>query len=95
LGGGDDNGPGDSSPDYGRRLHRARLALLLALCSISVLFVILTAVFAYLRHGAFVFDMRAGSYIRQWVQVALPIRLLLVNTGVLFLSSFTLEMSGR
>src|SRR5262249_7816434 len=95
LGGGDDNGPGDSSPDYGRRLHRARLALLLALCSISVLFVILTAVFAYLRHGAFVFDIRAGSYIRQWIQVALPLRLLLVNTAVLFLSSFTMEMSRR
>jgi len=95
LGGGDDNGPGDSSPDYSRRLHRARLALLLALCSISFLFVILTAVFAYLRHGAFVFDIHAGSYIRQWVQVALPVRLLLVNTAVLFMSSFTMEMSRR
>jgi len=95
LGGGDDNGPGDSSPDYGRRLHRARLALLLALCSISVLFILLTAVFAYLRHGAFVFDLRAGSYIRQWVQVALPVRLLLFNTVVLLMSSFTMEMSRR
>src|SRR5215467_1659628 len=95
LGGGGDNGPGDSSPDYGRRLHSARLALLLGLCSISVIFVMLTAVFAYLRHGAFVFDVHAGSYIRQWVQVALPIRLLLINTIVLLISSFTMEMSRR
>ena len=96
LGGGDNDGPGgDSSPDFGRRLQRARLALLLGLCSISVIFIMLTAVFTYLRHGALVLDVRAGSYIRQWVQVALPIRLLLINTVVLFISSFTMEMSRR
>ena len=96
LGGGDGNGAGgDSSPDFGRRLYRARLALLLGLCSISVIFIILTAVFAYLRHGALVFDMRAGSYVRQWVEVALPTRLLLINTVVLLISSFTMEISRR
>ena len=94
-GGGDDNGPGDSFPDYGRRLHSARLALLLGLCSITVIFVMLTAVFAYLRHGAFVFDVHGGSYIRQWAQVVLPVRLLLINTAVLLLSSFSMEMSRR
>ncbi len=80
FGGGDDNRPGDSSPDYGRRLHRARLALVLALFSISMIFVILTVVFLFLHHGAFVFDSRAGAYIREWVQVNLPVRLLLLNT---------------
>ena len=95
LGGGDDNGPGDSSPDYGRRLYRARLALVLALVSISTLFVILTAAFVYLRHGAPVFDVRAGSYIRRWVQVAVPARLLLFNTLVLLVSSISMEMSRR
>jgi len=95
FGGGDDNGPGDSSPDYGRRLYRARLALVLALFSISMIFVILTVVFVFLHHGAFVFDSRAGAYIREWVQVSLPIRLLLLNTLVLLISSFTIEMSRR
>jgi cytochrome c oxidase subunit III len=95
FGGGDDNGPGDSSPDYGRRLYRARLALVLALFSISMIFVILTVVFVFLHHGAFVFDSRAGAYIREWVQVSLPVRLLLLNTLVLLVSSFTIEMSRR
>ena len=95
FGGGDDNGPGDSSPDYGRRLYRARLALVLALFSISMLFVILTVVFLFLHHGAFVFDSRANAYIREWVQVSLPVRLLALNTIVLLVSSFTIEMSRR
>jgi len=95
FGGGDDNGPGDSSPDYGRRLYRARLALVLALFSISMIFVILTVVFVFLHHGAFVFDSRSVAYIREWVQVSLPIRLLLLNTLVLLISSFTIEMSRR
>ncbi len=95
FGGGDDNSPGDSSPDYGRRLYRARLALVLALFSISMIFVILTVVFVFLHHGAFVFDSRAGAYIREWVQVSLPVRLLLLNTLVLLISSFTIEMSRR
>ena len=95
FGGGDDNGPGDSSPDYGRRLYRARLALVLALFSICMIFFILTVVFVFLHHGAFVFDSRAGAYIREWVQVSLPIRLLLLNTLVLLISSFTIERSRR
>ncbi len=89
------SGHGDGSPDYGRRLYRARLALVLGLVSISMLFVTVTAVFVFLRHGAFVLDSRTGSYLRQWVQVALPLRLLLVNTFILLFSSFTIEMSRR
>jgi len=45
YGGGGDNGPGDGSNDYGRRLNRARLTLVLALTSISVLFVTFTVIF--------------------------------------------------
>jgi cytochrome c oxidase subunit 3 len=95
FGGGDDNGPGDSSPDYGRRLYRARLALVLALCSVSMIFVILTVAFVVLHHGAFVFDSRAGAYVREWVKVSLPVRLLLINTFVLLVSSFSMEMARR
>jgi cytochrome c oxidase subunit III len=95
LGGGDDYGPGDSSPDYSRRLYRARLALVLGLVSISVIFIILTLVFVVLRHGAFVFDSRAGHYVREWIQLTLPVRLLLINTVVLLISSLTMEMSRR
>ena len=95
YGGGGDNGPGDNSPDYERRLYRARLALICGLVSISILFVTVTAVFFALRHGAPVFDVRANRYVREWVEVNLPVRLLMLNTLVLLLSSFSIEMARR
>jgi cytochrome c oxidase subunit 3 len=94
FGGGDDNQPGDSFPDYGRRLYRARLALILGLVSISVLFITLTTVLFVLRHSAVVLNSH-DIYVREWVHVMLPIRLLLVNTCVLLVSSFTIEMARR
>ena len=94
-GGGGDNGPGDGSYDYGRRLHRARLGLLLALISICALFVTMTVVFLLVRHGAVVIDPRSGDYIRNWIPIALPVQLLLLNTLVLLLSSTTIEMARR
>jgi cytochrome c oxidase subunit 3 len=95
-GGGGDNGPGDGSFDYGRRLYRARLGLLLAMVSICMLFVTMTVVFFLLRHGSLVLDVHApGGYIRQWVPVELPVRLLLLNTAILLVSSFAIEMARR
>ena len=94
-GGGGDNGPGDGSFDYGRRLHRARLGLLLALSSICILFVTMTVVFMLIRHGSVVNDARSGNYIRQWVPVELPVRLLLLNTFVLLASSISIELARR
>jgi cytochrome c oxidase subunit III len=94
-GGGGDNGPGDGSYDFGRRLYRARLGLLLALTSICVLFVTITVVFVLFRHGTVTLDARTGEYIRRWVPMAMPVRLLLLNTVVLLASSFTIEMARR
>lgn len=94
-GGGGDNGPGDGSFDYGRRLHRARLGLLLALSSICMLFVTMTVVFVLVRHGAVTIDPRTGNYTRQWVPVDLPVRLLLLNTCILLASSITIELARR
>lgn len=94
LGGGGDNGPDDGYPDYGRRLHRARLALILALVSISMLFITITAVF-FLRQTSVVFDQRTGQYIREWAEIQLPVRLLLWNTCILLVSSFTIELARR
>ena len=95
YGGGGDNGPGDGSFNYGRRLHRARLALLLALSSVSILFVTLTVVFMLTRHGAGMLDAHSGNYIREWVPIDLPIGLLMLNTVVLLASSVTIEMARR
>src|SRR6201997_2617016 len=72
-GGGGNNGPGDGSFDYGRRLRRARLALLLALTSICVLFVTLTVIFVLMRHGAGILDARSGNFIQEWIPIDLPV----------------------
>ncbi len=95
FGGGGDGGPGDGSPDYEHRLQRARLALVCGVASISILFVTVTAVFFALRHGTVVFDPHTNHYVRTWVAVVLPVRLLLLNTLVLLLSSVTVEMARR
>lgn len=95
FGGGGDNGPGDGSFNYGRRLHRARLALLLALTSVSVLFVTLTVIFALMRHGAGMMDAHGGNLVHEWVPIELPVGLLVLNTLVLLASSITLEMARR
>jgi len=94
LGGGGDNGPEDGYPDYWRKLHRARLALVLGIVSISVIFVTITAVF-FLRQAAVVIDHGTGRYIREWTPIQLPVRLLLWNTMVLLLSSITMECARR
>lgn len=94
VGGGGDNGPGDGYPDYGRRLHRARLALIFGLASITTLFVTLTAIF-FLRQAAVVLDHETGQYVHVWGQIELPVRLLLWNTLVLLVSSVTMELARR
>ncbi len=92
-GGGDGHRDGDSS-DYNQRLRRARLGLLCATISILILFTAFTVVFA-VRHGSATFDERSNSYVRNWIKVALPTGLLLVNTLILFASSLTIEMARR
>lgn len=94
LGGGGDGGHEDGFPDYRRRLHRAQLALLLGIVSISMLFITMTAVF-FLRESAVVIDHQTGRYVREWAQIQLPVRLLLWNTLVLLLSSGTIELARR
>jgi len=59
-----------------------------------MLFVTATAVFL-LRHAAVVTDRHSHLYVHQWLEVELPVRLLLLNTLVLLLSSFTMEWARR
>lgn len=91
--GGDDQGSG-GSPDYGRRLRRARMGLVIALAPILMLFLTITVAYI-LRHGSLSFDERTNSYVRDWIHVNLPTRLLLINTILLFASSITIEMARR
>jgi cytochrome c oxidase subunit 3 len=93
-GGGDDGRGGNGSPDYGQRLRRARLGLLVALAPIIMLFVSFTSAYI-VRQGLPTLDERTGTYVRDWLQVNLPTALLLVNTLLLIVSSITIELSRK
>jgi len=90
-GGGDDSGPG--LPDYALRLRRARLGLLVALTPVLMLFVSFTSAYI-VRQGLPTLDPRTNTLVRDWIPVTLP-KLLLINTGVLILSSVFIELARR
>jgi len=93
-GGGDGDRDGNGFPDYGQRLRRTRLGLLVGLVASTMLFVSFTSVYV-IRRGLPTFDQRTGNYSRDWLQVNLPTTLLLVNTLLLMLSSITAELARR
>ncbi len=92
--GGGDGRNGDGSPDYGQRLRRTRLGLLIGLVSVTMVFVSLTSALI-VRRGLPTLDDRTSTYIRDWIPVNLPVALLLVNTGLLLVSSLTMELARR
>ena len=103
TGGGDDGGGRDDGmpdfvpnfiPNYGERLRRARMGLAVAMTPIIMLFVSFTAVYL-VRRGFVSVDMSETAYVRNWVPVQLPWAVLLVNTAVLILSSFTIDLARR
>ncbi len=93
-GGGGGGRGGDDSPSYGERLRRYRLGLLLALTSVVMLFVSFTTAYVVRKAGA-VWDPARNDYISNWVPITLPVKLLLLNTFLLLLSSVTLEIARR
>ena len=97
AGGGDrggGRGSGDSMPNYGERLRRARMGLAVALTPILMLFISFTV--AYLvRRGYLTFDAGSNSYGRTWLPVHLPWEILLINTAVLIVSSISMEFARR
>src|SRR5271157_4505746 len=84
----------DSIPNYGERLRRARLGLAVAMTPIVMLFISFTAVYV-IRRGFLGFELNNPAYIRIWIPVRLPWTLLLSNTAVLILSSFTVDRARR
>ena len=69
-------------PNYGQRLRRARIALLVFMAPILVLFISFTVV--YLVRRAFVgADTVSATYTQTWIPVRLPWTVLLANTVVL------------
>ncbi len=94
YGGGGNGGRGDGSPDYVSRLRRARLGLVVAIAPIVMLFVSFTSAYI-VRQGLPTLDQKTNAYVRDWTPVNLPIALLLVNTGLLLLSSIAAELARR
>jgi cytochrome c oxidase subunit III len=92
---GGDGGPSErpSSPDFRTRLRRARLGLLVALTPVLMLFVSFTSAYV-VRQGLPTLDPRTNQMVRDWIPIKLPI-LLLANTGVLLLSTASMELARR
>lgn len=94
YGGGGDGRGGDGSPDYGQRLRRARLGLALAIAPILMMFVTFTGVYIA-RQQTTTYNLETNTRVHEWMHVNLPITLLLINTALLLISSFTIEMARR
>jgi cytochrome c oxidase subunit III len=93
-GGGGGRGDGDGLHDYRQQLQRYRLGLLFTIASIVMLFISFTTLFVA-RRGAGKFDPLTGDFQSDWIAVALPIKILLINTGVLIVSSLAIELARR
>lgn len=93
-GGGGDGQGGNSSPDYLHRLRRARLGLFVLMVPIVMLFVSFTSAYV-VRKGVPSINEHSGQLVRDWIEVNLPLGLLLVNTCLLLASSVTMEFARR
>lgn len=94
-GGGDDGRfPDSGSPNYGARLRRARLGLICAIATVSMVFISLTSAYV-VRRGLPTFDESTRTYFRDWGSVQLPWLLLAINTALLLISSVTMEGARR
>jgi cytochrome c oxidase subunit 3 len=94
-GGGDDGGfPDSGAPNYGARLRRARLGMICAIVTVSMVFISLTSAYV-VRRGLPTFDDSTRTYLRDWGAVQLPWLLLFINTAILLISSLTMEGARR
>lgn len=92
AGGGGNGGGGE--PNYGARLRRARLGLICAIATVCMVFISLTSAYI-VRQGMPTFDDSSRTYTHDWGEVQLPWLLLGINTGLLVVSSVTLEAARR
>ena len=86
---GDDFG----SPFFDVRLRRARLGLIVGLTAIAMIFISFSSAYV-VRQGLPTLDPRTNALLHDWFPVPLP-RLLLINTAVLLISGFTMELARR
>lgn len=95
FGGGGGGGRGDEGyPDFGERLRRYRLGLMVGLAAVVMLFVSFTSAYI-VRQGLGSYDAVTNAYVTDWKPLRLPMGLLILNTCLLLMSSFTIEMARR
>jgi len=80
-------------PFFNVRLRRARLGLVVGLTGIVMIFISFSSAYV-VRQGLPTLDPRTNVLLHDWFPVPLP-RLLLINTAVLLISSFTMELARR
>jgi cytochrome c oxidase subunit III len=78
---------------FDTRLRRARLGLVVGLTGISMIFISFTSAYV-VRQGLPTLDPHTNLLLHDWFPVPLP-RLLFINTGVLLISTFTMELARR
>jgi cytochrome c oxidase subunit 3 len=88
-----DWGGGENFGFFDTRLRRARLGLVVGLTGIAMIFISFTSAYV-VRQGLPTLDPRTNELLHDWFPVPLP-RLLLINTGVLLISSVTMELARR
>jgi cytochrome c oxidase subunit 3 len=94
-GGNGNGGNGGGYPDYGGRLRRARVGLIVALAPILMLFVSFTSAYVMRRGMPILQEGSTSLYVHDWLSVNLPLGLLLLNTVLIVLSSVTMELARR
>lgn len=93
-GDGGGGGRGDrNEPDYEWKLRRYRMGLFFFLMTVTILFITMTGAFLLLKSGN-KYDPYTNTYSR-WAPIAIPHKLLLLNTVLLMISSITLERARR
>ena len=93
-GGSGGRGGGDDTPSYRERLRRYRMLVAFGLSSVIMIFVAFTTAYVVRKAGV-IWDPARNEYVSNWVPATLPVRMLLMNTVVLLLSSLTLEIARR
>jgi cytochrome c oxidase subunit 3 len=88
-------GDGDNidSRFFDTRLRRARLGLVVGLIGIVMIFISFSSAYV-VRQGLPTLDPRTNVLLHDWFPVPLP-RLMLINTAVLLVSTFTMELARR
>ncbi len=67
--------------------------MLVTLVAVFTLFLVCTVIFVLRLRGNW--DIHTQSFVHNWIPITLPYRLLLTNTAIILVSSFTLEKSRR